>query len=133
MLAPRWSGGFDGENHGGRTMTRRATTLLAVATAMAAASMPGGMAAMPYPYQRRALRQLEKQELTADDLERIAKAEAKRARKNAKWMRPKPNFVFLSGDANPLPGMDASERRFMVVMDDVEPSNLVLCGVHQSH
>jgi hypothetical protein len=32
------------------------------------------------------------------------------------------NFVFLSGEANPL-NLDASERRFMVVMDDVEPPN----------
>lgn len=103
-------------------MTQRATTLLAMAAAMAATSMPGGMAAMPQPYQRRALRQLEKRELTTGDLERIAKAEAKRARKNAKRMRPKPTFVFLSGEANPL-SLDAGERRFMVVMDDVEPSN----------
>ncbi len=104
-------------------MTRRVTTLLAMAAAMAATSMPGGLAVMPQPYQRRALRQLEKREPTADDLERISKAEAKRARKNAKRMRPKMNFVFLSGEANPLPGMDGNERRFMVVMDDVEPSN----------
>lgn len=103
-------------------MTRRATTLLAMAAAMAATSLTGGLAAMPQPYQRRALRQLEKREPTASDLERIAKAEAKRARKNAKRMRPKLNFVFLSGDANPL-NLDANERRFMVVMDDVEPSN----------
>lgn len=103
-------------------MTRRATTLLAMAAAMAATSIPGGLAAIPLPYQRRALRQLEKREPTAADLERIAKAEAKRARKNAKRMRTKMNFVFLSGEANPL-NIDASERRFMVVMDDAEPSN----------
>lgn len=30
----------------------------------------------------------------------------------------------LSGEANPLPGGDAGARRFMVVMDDVEPSNV---------
>ena len=113
-------------------MTRRATTLLAMAAAMAATSLPGGLAAMPQPYQRRALRQLEKHEPTADDLERIAKAEAKRARKNAKRLRPKPNFVFLSGEANPLPGMDASARRFMVVMDDVEPSNAEVTGGPQA-
>lgn len=104
-------------------MTQRATTLLA----MAATSLPGGLAVMPQPYQRRALRQLEKQEPTADDLERIAKAEAKRARKNAKRMRPKINFVFLSGEVNPL-NLDADERRFMVVMDDVEPSNVEFRG-----
>lgn len=104
-------------------MTRRATTLLAMAAAMAATSFPGGLAAMPQPYQRRALRQLEKQEPTAEDMERIARAEAKRARKNAKRMRPKMNFVFLSGEANPM-NLDASERRFMVVMDDVEPPNV---------
>lgn len=105
-------------------MTRRATTLLAMAAAMAATSLPGGLAAIPQPYQRRAMRALEKREPTAEDLERLAKAEAKRARKNAKRRRPKMNFVFLSGAANPLPGMDASDRRFMVVMDDVEPSNV---------
>ena len=109
-------------------MTGRATTLLAMAAAMAATSLPGGLTAMPQPYQRRALRQLEKREPTADDLERLAKAEAKRARKNAKRRRPKMNFVFLSGDANPLPGIEASDRRFMVVMDDVEPSNAELSG-----
>lgn len=104
-------------------MTQRATTLLAMAAAMAATSLLGGLVAMPQPYQRRALRQLEKREPTTGDLERIAKAEEKRARKNAKRMHPKLNFVFLSGDANPL-NLDASERRFMVVMDDVEPSNV---------
>ena len=104
-------------------MTQRATTLLAMAAAMAAASLSGGLAALPQPYQRRAMRQLEKREPTADDLERIAKAEARRAMKNAKRLRTKPNFVFLSGEANPL-NLDASERRFMVVMDDVEPSNV---------
>lgn len=108
-------------------MTQRATTLLAMAAAMAATTLPGELAAMPQPYQRRALRQLEKREPTAGDLERIAKAEAKRARKNAKRMRPKLNFVFLSGETNPL-NLDASERRFMVVMDDVEPSNAELSG-----
>lgn len=108
-------------------MTRRATTLLAMAAAMAATSMPGGVAAILQPYQRRAVRQLEKREPTADDLERIAKAEAKRAAKNAKRMRQKMNFVFLIGEANPL-NLDASERRFMVVMDDVEPSNAELTG-----
>lgn len=104
-------------------MTRRATTLLAMAAAMAATSMPGGLAALPQPYQRRAIRELEKREPTAGDLERLAKAEEKRARKNAKRARPKMNFVFLSGEANPL-NLDASERRFMVVMDDVEPPNV---------
>lgn len=104
-------------------MTRRATTLLAMAAAIAATSLQGGLATMPQPYQRRALRQLEKREPTADDLDRLAKAEEKRARKNAKRRRSKMNFAFLSGDANPLPGMDASDRRFVVVMDDVEPSN----------
>ena len=108
-------------------MTRRATTLLAMAAAMAATSFPGGLAAMPQPYQRRAIRNLEKREPTAEDLERIAKAEAKRARKNAKRMRPKMNFVFLSGEANPL-NFDASERRFVIVMNDVEPSNSVIQG-----
>ena len=108
-------------------MTRRATTLLAMAAAMAATSFPGGLAAMPQPYQRRAIRNLEKREPTAEDLERIAKAEAKRARKNAKRMRPKMNFVFLSGEANPL-NFDASERRFVIVMNDVEPSNAELRG-----
>ena len=103
-------------------MTTRATKLLVMAAAMAATSLPGGLSAMPQPYQRRAIRNLEKGAPTAEDQERIAKAEAKRARKNAKRMRPKMNFVFLSGDANPL-NLDASERRFMVVMDDVEPSN----------
>jgi len=112
-------------------MTRRATTLLAMAAAMAATSMPGALAAMPQPYQRRALRQLEKREPTASDLERIAKAEVKRARKNAKRM-PKPDFMFLSGEANPL-NLDASDRRFMVVMDDVEPSNVELTGAAQLH
>ncbi len=68
------------------------------------------------------MRELEKREPTADDLERIEKAEEKRARKNAKRMRKRTNIVFLSGEANPL-NIDASERRFMVVMDDVEPSN----------
>lgn len=61
------------------------------------------------------------------DMERIAKAEEKRARKNAKRMRPKSTFVFLSGEANPLT-LDASDRRFMVVMDDVEPLNAELRG-----
>jgi hypothetical protein len=103
-------------------MTRRATTLLAMAAAMGATSLPGGLASMPQPYQRRALRQLENREPTADDLERIARAEEKRARENTKRLRPKPTFVFLSGEANPL-HLDASERRVMVVMDDVEPSN----------
>lgn len=37
---------------------------------------------------------------------------------------PKMNFVFLSGEANPLK-LDASERRFMVVLDDVEPPNMI--------
>jgi hypothetical protein len=82
---------------------------------IAATGLPRGLASMPQPYQRRALRQLE----TADDLERIAKADEKRARKN----RPKPTFVFLSGEVNPL-HLDASERRFMVVMDDVETPNV---------
>lgn len=36
--------------------------------------------------------------------------------------RQKSNFVFLSGEANPL-NLDARERRFMVVMDDVEAPN----------
>lgn len=108
-------------------MKTRATTLLAMAAAMAATSLPGGLSAMPQPYQRRAIRNLEKGELTAEDLERISKAEAKRARKNAKRMRPKMNFVFLSGDANPF-NLDASDRRFMVVMDDVEPSNAKVSG-----
>jgi hypothetical protein len=93
-----------------------------MAAAMAATSLPGGLAAMPQPYQRRALRALEKREPTDDDRERIAKAEEKRARKNAKRARQTMNFVILSGEVNPL-NLDASERRFMVVMDDVEPSN----------
>lgn len=94
---------------------------------MAATSLPGGLPAMLQPYQRRALRQLEKREPTVDDLERIAKSEAKRDRKNAKRMRPKMNIVFLSGEANPL-NLGADERRFIVVMDDVEPSNVVIQG-----
>ena len=40
---------------------------------------------------------------------------------------PKMNFVFLSGEANPLK-LDASERRFMVVLDDVEPPNAEVKG-----
>lgn len=83
--------------------------------------------ALPQPYQRRAIRELEKREPTAGDLERLAKAEEKRARKIAKRARPKMNFVFLSGEVNPM-NLDASERRFMVVMDDVEPSNAALTG-----
>ena len=89
---------------------KRATTLLAMAAAMTVAM----------PYQMRAIRRIEKGETTAGDQERIAKAEAKRARKNAKRRRPQMRFVFLSGEANPL-NFGPDERRFMVVMD--EPSN----------
>ena len=56
-------------------MIQRAPTLLAMV--MAATSFPGVLASIPKT------RKLEKQEPSCADLERIAKAKAKRARKNA--------------------------------------------------
>lgn len=68
-------------------MTRRSTSLLAIAAAMAASCLPGVLVAAPQPYQRRHMRAGAEREPSAAAKEIVAAAKAKRARKAQRRQR----------------------------------------------